>query len=483
MVPIETGRTTLPVPRGCWPTLFSMPETRLRERALQPARNAHLITDSIPHIVWTASPDGATTYLNRQGSDYTGCPLESADDWDCAALAHPDDATRARLAWRHAIETQSAYASEHRIRRFDGAYRWHAFRALPVRETDGALSMWIGTATDIDDQKQLELSLRRSERDAVESLTLLNSIEASAPVGFKLVDRDLRVVRINDRLARINGLPVDDQIGRTVAELVPQLWRQLEDVYRRALAGEAVCNISVSTPSAEEPDRMRHWLTSYYPVRIGDEIIGVGNVVVDITERQEAEQAVARNLAAMVQTIATTVEYRDPYTAGHQSRVARLAAAIGDELGLDPFTVEGIRTAASIHDLGKISIPAEILSKPGRLLAAEYELIKQHAEAGYNIVAGIDFPWPVAEMIRQHHERLDGSGYPRGLRGDEILLGARIIAVADVVDAMTSHRPYRPGLGIEAALGQVEHDRTTLLDERAVDACLRLFRAGRIDLG
>jgi PAS domain S-box-containing protein/putative nucleotidyltransferase with HDIG domain len=456
--------------------------TSPEDRTLLPAGTEVVIAESIPHIVWTASSDGATTYFNRLGTDYTGCPPEANRDCNWVALVHPDDADAAAAAWSRAVATTSPYAAEYRIRRFDGVFLWHAFRALPLRDAEDRVLTWIGTATDIEDQKQLELSLRRSEREALETLTLLSSIEAAAPVGFKLVDRDLRIVRINARLAAINGFSVEEHIGRTVQEIAPDLWPQLEDVYRRALNGEAVSNIEVSAPSAAENGAIRHWLASYYPVRVGDEIIGVGNVLVDITDRKRAEETVERNLAAMVDTIATTVECRDPYTAGHQRRVAALAAAIGEELGLSQETIDGIATAASIHDIGKISIPAEILSKPGRLSVPEMELVKQHAETGYNIVAGIDFPWPVAEMIRQHHERMDGSGYPRGLRGEGILLGARIIAVADVVEAMTSHRPYRPGHGIEMALRQVEHDRGSLLDGDAVDACLRGFRAGRLRL-
>jgi PAS domain S-box-containing protein/putative nucleotidyltransferase with HDIG domain len=437
------------------------------------------IADAIPHIVWTAAPDGATTYFNRRGTDYTGCTREANYGWDWLTLVHPDDAERARQAWTHATTSGSEYDCEYRIRRFDGTFRWHAVRAVPLRDTTGEITIWIGTATDIEDQKQQELSLRRAERESSETVTLLRSIENSAPVGFKLVDRDFRVVRINERLARVDGHSVDEHLGRTVPDLWPDLWPQLEDVYRRALTGEATCNLEVTTPGLEDPEHPQHWLASYYPVSLGDDIIGVGNVVVEITDLKDAVDTIAHNLAAMVDTIARTVECRDPYTAGHQRRVGAIAAAISEEMGLDPSTVEGIRTAATIHDIGKISIPAEILSRPGRLSAPELELIKQHAEAGFNIVDGIDFPWPVAEMIRQHHERMDGSGYPRGLKGEEILLGARIIAVADVVEAMTAHRPYRPGHGIEVALSQIDHDRGTLLDAPVVEACLRAVRSGR----
>lgn len=193
-------------------------------------------------------------------------------------------------------------------------------------------------------------------------------------------------------------------------------------------------------------------------------------------ERQEAGRKLARALEATVETMAATMEKRDPYTAGHQRRVAELACAIANEMGLDQATIEGIHYGALIHDLGKIQIPAEILSKPSRLIPLELELIKTHAKSGYEIVKNVDFPWPVAAMVHQHHERMDGTGYPQGLKGDAIALEARLLAVADVVEAMSSHRPYRPGLGIESALKEIEEKRGTAFDERAVDACLRLFR-------
>jgi PAS domain S-box-containing protein len=251
---------------------------------------AELIAESIPHIVWTASTDGATTYFNRQGTDYTGCPRETNYEWNWVTLVHPEDAERAAQAWQRATMTGTDYALEYRIRRFDGVFRWHSFRAIPLRDAAGEIELWIGTATDIDDQKQLELALRRAEREATEAVNLLQSIEAATPVGFKLVDRDLRVVRINQMLADVDGRSVEECIGLTVAELVPDLWPQLENIYRRVLAGETVSNVDVSKPGAADPHRMRHWLASYYPVRIDGETIGVGHVAVDITERKEAEE-------------------------------------------------------------------------------------------------------------------------------------------------------------------------------------------------
>jgi PAS domain S-box-containing protein/putative nucleotidyltransferase with HDIG domain len=181
-------------------------------------------------------------------------------------------------------------------------------------------------------------------------------------------------------------------------------------------------------------------------------------------------------LVGTIRAIATTVEKRDPYTAGHQNRVADLAAAIGTELGLEGNRIEGLRLGATIHDIGKIYVPAEILNRPGRLSPAEFEMIKSHPEVGYEIIKDISFPWPVSDMVLQHHERLDGSGYPQGLKGDDICLEARILGVADMVEAITAHRPYRPAMGLDKALSELEALRGQAYDTDVVDACLLLFR-------
>jgi len=195
-----------------------------------------------------------------------------------------------------------------------------------------------------------------------------------------------------------------------------------------------------------------------------------------LQERQSQQDRLRKSLEESVAVVAATVEARDPYTAGHQQRVADLAVAIARLMGLEDERLAGVRLGAIVHDLGKIHIPAEILSKPGRLSKIEFELIKSHPQSGYDIVKGIEFPWPIAQIVLQHHERLDGSGYPQGLKGEAIILEARILAVADVVEAMSSHRPYRAGLGIEAALGEIERGRGTSYDAGVADACLRLFR-------
>ncbi|MCJ7546002.1 MAG: PAS domain-containing protein [Deltaproteobacteria bacterium] len=203
---------------------------------------------------------------------------------------------------------------------------------------------------------------------------------------------------------------------------------------------------------------------------------------IDITERKQVEEELQgsyhklrETLIATVNALASTIEMRDSYTAGHQRRVTMLACAIAEEMGLTDEQFDGLRLAGLVHDIGKITVPAEILSRPGRISDAEFNIIKTHAQAGYNVLKDIEFPWPVAQIVLQHHERLDGSGYPQGLKDGGIMLEARILAVADVVEAMASHRPYRPALGIEAALEEITKNRGVLYDPEVADICARLF--------
>jgi putative nucleotidyltransferase with HDIG domain len=206
-------------------------------------------------------------------------------------------------------------------------------------------------------------------------------------------------------------------------------------------------------------------------------------VLRDVSRSRQAEEALRqsvsnlrRTLEETVTALAMTTEKRDPYTAGHQQRVAKLAGAIAQELGMEENDVEGIRVASLLHDIGKIHIPAEILAKPASLTTMEMGIMKTHSEVGYDILKRVSFPWPVADIVLQHHERLDGSGYPVGLTGEAIVQEARIIMVADVVEAMSSHRPYRAALGMDLALEEVDAGRGKRYDAVVVDTCLELFR-------
>jgi PAS domain S-box-containing protein len=208
----------------------------------------------------------------------------------------------------------------------------------------------------------------------------------------------------------------------------------------------------------------------------------IQGTLVAITERKRAEEALRqshtqlqRTLEGTVNVLVSAIEMRDPYTAGHQRRVTQLTCAIAEEMDLSQERIEGLRMAGLIHDIGKITVPAEILSKPSQLTELEFGLIKMHPQIGYDVLKEMDFPWPVAQIVLQHHERMDGSGYPQGLSGEDILLEARILGVADVVEAMASHRPYRPALGVDKALEEISQNRGVLYDPEVVDACLKLF--------
>ncbi len=226
------------------------------------------------------------------------------------------------------------------------------------------------------------------------------------------------------------------------------------------------------------------WLeVSEFPVcDEGDEVDRVECIFHNITDRKKAElglqtsvEKLRKSLAGTIQAMALTVETRDAYTAGHQRRVTNLARTIAQEMGLSEDQVDGIRMAGVIHDLGKISVPAEILSKPGTLSPLEFSLIKTHPQTGFDILKGIDFQWPIASIVLQHHERLDGSGYPNGMNDTEIMKEAKILSVADVVEAMSSHRPYRPSLGIDAALDEITSNKNNLFDAEVVDYTVELF--------
>jgi len=224
------------------------------------------------------------------------------------------------------------------------------------------------------------------------------------------------------------------------------------------------------------------------PFDINEVIINIRNAL-RLRELEIANRNYRRNLEDMVEVrtanlrkamegiiraICLTVESRDPYTSGHQQRVGKLSAAIAKEMGLSNDQIQGIQMAGSIHDLGKISVPAEILSKPTRLTDIELSLIKTHAQVGYDILKEIDFPWPIAQIVLQHHERMNGSGYPQGLSGEDILPETRILSIADVVESMASHRPYRPALGIKKALNEISENKGVLYDPEVVDALFRL---------
>jgi len=296
-----------------------------------------------------------------------------------------------------------------------------------------------------------------------------------------LHDRDGNIMRANNTYAGQAGMDMHDIIGKPYWQVFPVLDGPMHSCLRALETKEE--------EEEEEEDEIqmpdgRIFVSHSYAVR--NKECGYAysvHFMQDITERKQAAGRLRQTLEGTIRAIALAVEARDPYTAGHQARVAELACAIAQEMGLDAERVEGIRWGGMIHDIGKIHLPAEVLSKPSKLTEIEYALIKEHSRVGYDILKAIEFPWPVADITYQHHERLDGSGYPQGLKDDDICMEARIVAVADVTEAMASHRPYRPGRGIDAALAEIKRGRGKQYDPQAVDACITLFKENKFSFG
>ncbi|MGB4096223.1 MAG: HD domain-containing phosphohydrolase, partial [Acetomicrobium sp.] len=306
-----------------------------------------------------------------------------------------------------------------------------------------------------------------------------------SPEGVVLCAPDGRVLRVNNAFCHIFRFSSPEEvIGKNIDSIVADeiTFEEARSFTEAAARGERV---SVESVRQRVDGTLIDVSILGIPIKIDEDLAGVYAIYRDITDKKMYERAMKENIATLfrvwrqtIELIASVSELRDPYTAGHQKRVAGLAKFMAMKMGLSPERVDAVEMASLIHDVGKIKVPAEILSKPGPLDEVEYLLVKTHPQAGYNLLKDIDFPWPVAEIVLQHHERLDGGGYPQGLKGKEILQEARIIAVADVVEAMASGRPYRKALGIEAALKEIKSGRGTLYDEEAVDACLALFEEG-----
>ncbi len=328
---------------------------------------------------------------------------------------------------------------------------------------------------DITERKKAEQTLRESED---KYRTLIETTNT----GYVIIDQDGLVLDANYEYVRLTGHhDLSEIVGRSVIE-----WTAEPEKEKNAEAVKAcfdkgyIRNLEIDYVDAKG---------NVTPIEINAtcmKIEGKTHTITicrDITERKQAEEQLQQTLESLKKAIGTTiqvlvsaVESRDPYTAGHQSRTAHLAYAIATEMRLPHDTIEGIRMAGTIHDIGKLSIPAEILVKPTKLTDIEFSLIKEHSKSGYEMLKDVGSPWPLAQIVYQHHERMNGSGYPRNLKGDEILMESRILAVADVVEAIASHRPYRPNLGIDVALKEIEKNKGILYDDTVADACLKLFR-------
>jgi PAS domain S-box-containing protein len=359
-----------------------------------------------------------------------------------------------------------------------GSGRVHRKGAGPPEETPEIPGKKL--ISEISELKKSQLTLQENNK-------LLKSIlDGSSSISIISTDRNGRILFWNTGAQKIFGYTPQEAIGRlTIGSLYPDddETREKVQTVRRCIYEEK------RETSLEIQERTKDgktlWIKLTACPRFDEEgnVVGILGIGEDVTERREAQEEQRRSLMKLkktledtVEAMSTLIETKDPYTSGHQRRVAMLACEIAREMDLTGDRIEGLYFASIIHDVGKIYVPSEILCKPGWLTGIEIGLIKTHPQVGYDILRKIEFPWPVAQVVLQHHERLDGSGYPHGRTNEQILLEARILGVADVVEAMATHRPYRPSLGVEKALDEIEKNSGLLYDDGVVAACMRLFR-------
>ena len=330
---------------------------------------------------------------------------------------------------------------------------------------------------DISERKKVVEALRESEEK-------FRSLVESTSDFFWEIDRNERYIYVSPKITSLLGYYPEEILGKTPFDLMPKIEaerisKQFQVITAQKAPFDSLENILVHRDGY-------HIMVETSGLPIFDEqgvFRGYRGIDRDVTERKRAESELtlsldklSHSIESAIEAMALTVEMKDPYTAGHQRRVAILACAIAKEMNLPDKVVDGLRLAAVVHDIGKIYVPAEILSKPGKITEIEFSLIKTHPKVGFDVLKTIEFPWPIAQIVLQHHERLNGKGYPAGLSAEEILLEAKILSVADVVEAMSSHRPYRPALGRRLALEEIAQQSGLAYDSEVVDACLRLFK-------
>jgi PAS domain S-box-containing protein len=450
-------------------TLQDITKRKQAEDALQEGqRQLKAILDNIPDIAWLKDKESRFIAVNEPFGKSCGFKPEDLVSKTDLDIWSKDLAERYRADDKEVMESGKRKQVEEPLTDSEGKYLWIETTKTPIYDEHGNFIGTAGIARDITERKRAEAKLRQ-QTDAMDA----------AIDGMALLNAEGEYVYLNKAHAKVYGY-------ENAGELIGKSWRILYD-------SDVIQHFEQEI--MPELSRKGDWFGeaigtkkngSKFPQELSLTAMADGGlicVVRDITDRKRVEEELQKTLdslrkavGATMQVMASAVEARDPYTSGHQIRSADLARAIAMEMGLPQDKIDGIRMAGSIHDIGKLSIPAEILSKPTKLSEIEFSLIKEHARKGYEMLKDVESPWPLAEIVHQHHERMDGSGYPRNLKGDDILIEARILTVADVVEAMASHRPYRPGLGIDAALNEIEKNRGTLYDGAVADACLRLFR-------
>lgn len=465
------------------PTDMAAPSARKHPEAdAAMAKASALLFHDVPLAAYLRAVDGAFLEVNRAMAVLFGYP---DPETFLAAMAQTPEQFYLDLTARSAILDDLAASGSVTGRRYqaicrDGFVLWIEESAHRTASPGGDF-LYIGFLRDVTEEKSTSWALSEAEEK-------YRSIFERAVEGLFQMTPAGRFVTVNGALARMLGY--DSPQGLTArGDDAADIFVRPED---RQFLHAALVQTGVVRGLETElvgPGGQRLWVSiQARAVRGGD-----GSVVLyegsmeDITERRNSQEALRQTLKRTrslfhqtVKSLSTTVRFRDPYTASHQDNVARLAAAMARRMGLPEDTISGIRVAGQLHDIGKISVPVRYLCKPGRLVGLEWEFMKQHAVTGYEILKDIDFPWPVAEIVHCHHERLDGSGYPRGLDGSALAVEVRILAVADVLDAMASNRPYRPALGVAAALEELTRHRGTAFDPDVVDAAHDVIASGLI---
>ena len=374
-------------------------------------------------------------------------------------------------------------------RRRDGEKRLLAWWCRVLKDESGNVKGALSSARDITDRKRADEAILRSK-------LLLQSVIDSTPDWMYVKDFQHKFLLVNRSFADSQNVAPQDMIGKADTEVFSEelclgnpdkgiAGFHADDL--QAFQGHMVHN---HRNIISWPDGSLH-IYDTYKIPLTDQSGQIYAVLVysrDMTEQRKAEderesaiRSLQKTMSSMISTMSRIVEMRDPYTAGHQQRVADLSGAIAREMKLDNSRIEHLVIAAKVHDIGKMYVPSDILSKPGKLSPIELDLIKTHAQGSYNILQDLEFQQPVALMALQHHERLDGSGYPNQLKSEDTLLEAKILAVADVIEAMASHRPYRPALGVDKALDEISRNKGTLYDPDVVDTCLELFHNGKFE--
>ncbi len=385
------------------------------------------------------------------------------------------------------LERMREYHSLRRVNP-DEAPKSYEFKLIDrygkMHETFLTISMIPGTKRSIVSLQDVTL-LREAEKKIAESERRYRSIFDNAVEGIFQTTSDGKILTLNMSAARMFGYDSPEEMISSVTSIGKQLYVNADDREKWKRVVEQHGEVKNFEISAVKKDGGYFW--AVFNARVVKDRAGrisyYEGTIEDITYRKNAEESLKQTLAKLrkslagtIQAMSLTVESKDPYTAGHQRRVSSLARSIAFEMKLPNDTIDNIRMAGNVHDIGKISVPAEILVKPTKLSDIEMSLIKVHSQSGYNILKDVELPYPIAEMVHQHHERLDGSGYPQGLKADQILLESKILSVADVVEAIATNRPYRPALGIDAALSEIEKNKGILYDIEVVDVCVRLFK-------